>query len=90
MGTKLAWTEAARGDVRAIEQPVALRILKTLAPCALAGEGGEIGQFSIWEMLRSVPLRFGGGFPSLRILFSSGQFGIISDGMMSIDLRGSK
>ncbi len=39
MGTRLTWTEAARADVRAIEQPVALQILKTLARYALTGEG---------------------------------------------------
>jgi hypothetical protein len=31
MAKRLAWTEQAKADVRGIEQPIALQILKTLA-----------------------------------------------------------
>jgi mRNA-degrading endonuclease RelE of RelBE toxin-antitoxin system len=39
MGKRIAWTEPAKADLRAIEKPVALQILKTLARYAAAGEG---------------------------------------------------
>ena len=39
MAKRIVWTEQARADVRGIEQPIALQILKTLARYALAGEG---------------------------------------------------
>jgi plasmid stabilization system protein ParE len=46
MGKQIVWTEQARADIRSIEQPIALRILKTLARYAKtlaryaeAGEG---------------------------------------------------
>jgi plasmid stabilization system protein ParE len=39
MGKRIAWTEQAKADIRAIEQPIALQILKTLARYALTGEG---------------------------------------------------
>ena len=36
---RIVWTEQARTDVRCIEQPIALQILKTLARYAQTGEG---------------------------------------------------
>lgn len=39
MAKNIVWTDQARADVRAIEQPVALQILKTLARYASTGEG---------------------------------------------------
>jgi len=39
MAKHVVWTEQARADLRAIEQPIALQILKTLARYALTGEG---------------------------------------------------
>ena len=39
MGKRIAWTEQAKADIGAIEQPIALQILKTLARYALTGEG---------------------------------------------------
>jgi plasmid stabilization system protein ParE len=36
---RVVWTEQARADVRGIEQPIALQILKTLARYARTGEG---------------------------------------------------
>jgi hypothetical protein len=39
MGKSIVWTEQAKADVRAIEQPIALQILKTLARYVQTGEG---------------------------------------------------
>ncbi|MGA1997014.1 MAG: type II toxin-antitoxin system RelE/ParE family toxin [Bryobacteraceae bacterium] len=39
MVKRLVWTEQAKVDIRGIEQPIALQILKTLARYARAGEG---------------------------------------------------
>jgi len=39
MAKRVVWTEQAKADVRGIEQPIALQILKTLARYALTGEG---------------------------------------------------
>jgi len=39
MAKHIVWTEQARADVRGIEQPIALQILKTLARYAQTGEG---------------------------------------------------
>lgn len=39
MAKRVVWTEQARADLRAIEQPIALQILKTLARYAQTGEG---------------------------------------------------
>lgn len=39
MPKRIVWTEQARADVRAIEQPIALQILKTLGRYVLTGEG---------------------------------------------------
>ncbi len=39
MAKRIVWTDQARADVRAIEQPIALQILKTLARYAQSGEG---------------------------------------------------
>jgi plasmid stabilization system protein ParE len=39
MAKRVVWTEQARVDVRGIEQPIALQILKTLARYAQTGEG---------------------------------------------------
>lgn len=39
MAKRIVWTEQAKADVRAIEQPIALQILKTLARYVQSGEG---------------------------------------------------
>ena len=39
MAKRIVWTEQAKADVRAIEQPIAIQILKTLGRYALTGEG---------------------------------------------------
>lgn len=39
MGKKIAWTEPAKANLRAIEQPTALRILRSLARYLATGEG---------------------------------------------------
>ena len=39
MTKRIVWTEPAQADVRGIEQPIALQILKTLARYAQTGEG---------------------------------------------------
>jgi plasmid stabilization system protein ParE len=39
MGRRIVWTAQAQADIRGIEQPIALQILKTLARYALTGEG---------------------------------------------------
>ena len=39
MAKRIVWTEQAKADVRAIEQTIALQILKTLARYAQVGEG---------------------------------------------------
>jgi len=36
---RIVWTEQAKADIRAIEQPIALLILKTLARYVRTGEG---------------------------------------------------
>jgi plasmid stabilization system protein ParE len=39
MVKRLVWTDQARADLRAIAQPIALQILKTLARYTRTGEG---------------------------------------------------
>jgi plasmid stabilization system protein ParE len=39
MAKRIVWTDQAKVDVRGIEQPIALQILKTLARYAQTGEG---------------------------------------------------
>jgi plasmid stabilization system protein ParE len=39
MAKRIVWTAQARADILAIEQPIALQILKTLARYARSGEG---------------------------------------------------
>jgi plasmid stabilization system protein ParE len=39
MAKRIVWTNQAKTDVRGIEQPIALQILKTLARYAQTGEG---------------------------------------------------
>jgi plasmid stabilization system protein ParE len=39
MAKRIVWTDQAKTDVRAIEQPIALQILKTLARYVQTGEG---------------------------------------------------
>ncbi len=39
MAKRIVWTDQAKDDVRAIEQPTALQILKTLARYVQTGEG---------------------------------------------------
>lgn len=39
MAKRIVWTEQARSDVRDIEQPIALQILRTLARYATTGDG---------------------------------------------------
>ena len=41
MAKRIVWTEQAKADVRGIEQPIALQILKTLARYALTGAGNS-------------------------------------------------
>ena len=39
MTKRIVWTDQAKADVRAIEQPIALQILKTLGRYVITGEG---------------------------------------------------
>jgi plasmid stabilization system protein ParE len=39
MAKRIFWTAQAKADIRAIEQPIAIQILKTLARYAQTGEG---------------------------------------------------
>jgi mRNA-degrading endonuclease RelE of RelBE toxin-antitoxin system len=39
MGKKIAWTEQAKADLRAIDQAIALRILHAIARYLASGEG---------------------------------------------------
>jgi hypothetical protein len=39
MGKRIAWSQPATADLRAIDQPVAIQILKTLARYVATGEG---------------------------------------------------
>ena len=39
MAKRVYWTDQAKTDLRAIEQPIALQILKTLGRYLLTGEG---------------------------------------------------
>ncbi len=39
MGKQIVWTDQAKADLRSIEQPIAIQILKTLGRYALSGEG---------------------------------------------------
>jgi hypothetical protein len=39
MAKRIVWTDQAKADIRGIEQPIALQILKTLARYAQTGEG---------------------------------------------------
>jgi hypothetical protein len=39
MAKRVAWTQQAKADIRAIEQPKALQVLRTLARYAQTGEG---------------------------------------------------
>jgi plasmid stabilization system protein ParE len=39
MAKGVVWTEQAKADIRGIERPIALQILKTLARYAQPGEG---------------------------------------------------
>ena len=39
MAKLIVWTDQAKADVRAIEQPIAIQILKTLGRDVLTGEG---------------------------------------------------
>jgi mRNA-degrading endonuclease RelE of RelBE toxin-antitoxin system len=39
MAKRIVWTDQAKADIRGIEQPTALLILKTLARYAQSGEG---------------------------------------------------
>jgi plasmid stabilization system protein ParE len=39
LAKKVVWTEQAKADIRGIEQPIALQILKTLGRFILTGEG---------------------------------------------------
>ena len=39
MAKQIVWTEQAKSDVRSIEQPIAIQILKTIARHLLTGEG---------------------------------------------------
>jgi hypothetical protein len=39
LAKQIVWTDQAKADIRSIEQPVALQILKTLGRYVLTGEG---------------------------------------------------
>ncbi|WP_031495439.1 type II toxin-antitoxin system RelE family toxin [Bryobacter aggregatus] len=39
MAKHIVWTDQAKADVRGIEQPIAIQILKTLGRYVLTGEG---------------------------------------------------
>ena len=39
MAKRIVWTNQAKADVRGIEQPIAIQILKTLGRYVLTGEG---------------------------------------------------
>lgn len=39
MAKQIVWTDQAKADLRSVEQPIALQILKTLGRYVLAGEG---------------------------------------------------
>ena len=39
MAKRIVWTQQARADLRAVEQPIALQILRTLGRFVLTGEG---------------------------------------------------
>jgi hypothetical protein len=39
MAKRVVWTGQAKADIRAIEQPIAIQILKTLGRYVLTGEG---------------------------------------------------
>ena len=39
MAKKIVWTDLAKDDLRAIEQPIAIQILRTLGRYVLSGEG---------------------------------------------------
>jgi hypothetical protein len=39
MAKSIVWTRQAKADIRGIEQPIALQILKTLGRYVLFGEG---------------------------------------------------
>ena len=39
MAKRIVWTDQAKADIRRIEQPVAIQILKTLGRYLLSGEG---------------------------------------------------
>lgn len=39
MARRIVWTDQAKADLRGIEQPIALQILKTLARYAKTGQG---------------------------------------------------
>jgi plasmid stabilization system protein ParE len=42
MPKQIAWTDQARADLRAIEQPVALQILRTLGRYIFTGHGSTL------------------------------------------------
>lgn len=39
MAKRIVWTEQAKADIRGIEQPIAIQILKTLGRYVVTGEG---------------------------------------------------
>jgi plasmid stabilization system protein ParE len=39
MAKRIVWTDQAKADIRGIEQPIAIQILKTLGRYVLTGEG---------------------------------------------------
>ena len=39
MAKRIVWTDQAKADIRGIEQPIAIQILKTLGRYLLSGEG---------------------------------------------------
>ena len=49
MAKRIVWTEQAKADVRAIEQPIAIQILKTLARYVRTGEGATKRNRREWD-----------------------------------------
>ncbi|HSM77036.1 MAG TPA: hypothetical protein VLT57_05405 [Bryobacteraceae bacterium] len=41
MARRIVWTEQAKADIRSIEQPIAIQILKTLGPFCTYGRGRD-------------------------------------------------
>jgi len=51
MAKRIVWTDQAQADVRGIEQPIAIQILKTLGRYVLTGEGATKQLKGVWPPL---------------------------------------